>query len=212
MTDLLTADQMRDIERTAIESGAVTGLELMERAGRGVVEAVFEQWPELERGPHRAVVFCGPGNNGGDGFVIARLLREAEWDVAVYLYGDAVTLPPDAHTNYKRWVEAGTVRPMKDWQAGTWGCDLVVDALFGTGLKRGLRELGELFWHMNELVDCFSVDPGNEFGRPAIVAVDIPSGICADSGRDFPHQDEHSRFAAAAHLTVTFHKLKLGHL
>ena len=59
MTELLTAAQMRAIEQAAIESGSVTGLELMERAGRGVVEAVFEEWPELAKAPHRAVVLCG---------------------------------------------------------------------------------------------------------------------------------------------------------
>ena len=65
MTELLTAAQMRAIERAAIESGAVTGLELMERAGRGAVEAILAEWPELAKGLRRAVVLCGPGGNGG---------------------------------------------------------------------------------------------------------------------------------------------------
>jgi ADP-dependent NAD(P)H-hydrate dehydratase / NAD(P)H-hydrate epimerase len=88
MTELLTAAQMRAIEAAAIASGEVTGLELMERAGRGVVEAIFEEWPELRATTHRAVVLCGPGNNGGDGFVVARLLQEWGWEVEVFLYGD----------------------------------------------------------------------------------------------------------------------------
>ena len=67
MTELLTAAQMKAIEQAAIDSGEVTGLELMERAGRGVVEAVFEEWPGLAKTSHKAVVLCGPGNNGGDG-------------------------------------------------------------------------------------------------------------------------------------------------
>ncbi|MDP5086431.1 MAG: bifunctional ADP-dependent NAD(P)H-hydrate dehydratase/NAD(P)H-hydrate epimerase, partial [Yoonia sp.] len=123
MTELLTAAQMRAIEHAAIASGAVTGLELMERAGRGVVEAIFAQWPELapdaglaggqppdprdisaqKKERLRAVVLCGPGNNGGDGFVVARLLKEAGWDVEVFLYGEAERLPPDAKVNYERW-------------------------------------------------------------------------------------------------------------
>lgn len=212
MTELLSSKQMRAIEAQAIDSGQVTGLELMERAGRGVVEAVFEEWPALADGAHRAVVLCGPGNNGGDGFVIARLLKEAGWQVAVYLYGDAEKLPPDAKANYTRWASIGTTGRLTDWERlEGWGCDLLIDALFGIGLKRGLRALGNLFWNMQDMVDCFDVEPGHKIGRPAIVAVDMPSGICADSGRDFPHEDEHHRFSAAAHLTVTFHRPKLGH-
>ena len=99
MTELLTAAQMRAIERAAIESGEVTGLELMERAGRGVVEAVFEEWPDLAKAPHRAVVLCGSGNNGGDGFVVARLLKDWGWEGEVVLYGDPAKLPPDAKAN-----------------------------------------------------------------------------------------------------------------
>ena len=90
--EMITAQQMRDIEREAIESGRVTGLELMERAGRGVVEAVFEEWPELAQGSHRAVVLCGPGNNGGDGFVVARLLKEAGWSSQERTSGASVRL------------------------------------------------------------------------------------------------------------------------
>ena len=211
MTELLTAEQMRSLERAAIDSGAVTGLDLMERAGAGVVEAVLEEWPDLAEGPHCAVVLCGPGNNGGDGFVVARLLHARGWQVEVFHYGDPEKLPPDARVNYERWGALGQVKPYATYEGKTWGCDLLVDALFGTGLTRGLREFGELFWNMEDMVDCFAVEPGHELGRPAIVAVDIPSGICADSGRSFPHEDEHDRFAATAHLTVTFHRAKLGH-
>ncbi|GLT07857.1 bifunctional NAD(P)H-hydrate repair enzyme [Sulfitobacter porphyrae] len=212
MAELLSSKEMRAIEARAIDSGQVTGLELMERAGRGVVEAVFEEWPALAEGPHRAVVLCGPGNNGGDGFVIARLLKEAGWQVAVYLYGDAEKLPPDAKVNYDRWAGIGTTGALADWERSEgWGCDLLIDALFGIGLKRGLKALGNLFWNMEDMVDCFAVEPGHKIGRPAIVAVDMPSGICADSGREFPHEEEHHRFSAAAHLTVTFHRPKLGH-
>ncbi|MBS4011780.1 MAG: bifunctional ADP-dependent NAD(P)H-hydrate dehydratase/NAD(P)H-hydrate epimerase, partial [Roseovarius sp.] len=73
MLEILTATEMRAREQVAIESGGVTGLDLMERAGRAVVEAVFAEWPELAQTPQTAAVLCGPGNNGGDGFVIARL-------------------------------------------------------------------------------------------------------------------------------------------
>ena len=94
MADLLTAAQMRAVETAAMNSGEVSGLELMERAGTGVVEAVFRHWPELARRAHRAVVLCGPGNNGGDGFVIARLLvARASLGVQAAGVGDAAPRP-----------------------------------------------------------------------------------------------------------------------
>lgn len=228
MSELLTSAQMRAVEQAAINTGAVTGLELMERAGLGVVEAIFEEWPELDRrgaspsrspedfgqeeGDLRAVVLCGPGNNGGDGFVVARLLQEKGWSVEVFLFGDAKKLPPDAKANYARWRDLGKVLSWNDYeQRSGWGCDVLVDALFGTGLARGLPDLGDLFWNMKDMVDCFEVEPGHPMGRPAIVAVDIPSGVCADSGRAIAHDGVDKIFSASAHLTVTFHKVKPGH-
>src|SRR6056297_2219479 len=137
MHELLTAAQMRAIEQAAIESGTVTGLELMERAGRGVVAAVFEAWPDLAQAPHKAVVLCGPGNNGGDGFVVARLLKEWGWDIEVFLYGDAAKLPPDAKANFERWRDLGGVGDLASVSVGqAEHSDLIVDAVFGTGLAR----------------------------------------------------------------------------
>lgn len=212
MTELLSAAQMREIEQAAIQSGAVTGLELMERAGQGVVDAVFEEWPALSERRHRAVVLCGPGNNGGDGFVVARLLKHAGWAVEVYLYGEADKLPPDARANYERWGGEDAVSPIVRYvKRGGWHCDLLVDALFGIGVTRPLRDLGDLFWNMEDMCDCFAVEPGHEPGRPALVSIDLPSGVCSDSGKTFPHPDKHHEFAATAHLTVTFHSAKLGH-
>lgn len=242
MTELLSSAQMRAIERAAIGSGAVTGLELMERAGRGVVEAILAEWPDLARGGEagappapvgsrtdgaptgapgylgqeeaalRAVVLCGPGNNGGDGFVVARLLTARGWEVEVYLYGDPARLPPDAAENFRRWRGMGEVRPLGnlaglDGQGGL-SCDVIVDALFGTGLARCLPEaVAEV------LRDISAGDPA---GR--VVAVDIPSGLCADSGkwlvpegyvREEPLADG---LAVEPSLTVTFHRRKLGHV
>ncbi len=210
MTDLLTSAQMRAVEAAAIATGQTTGLELMERAGRAVVDAVFEEWPGFAENPRSAVVLCGPGNNGGDGYVIARLLLGLGWDVRVFHYGDLDKLPPDARANYER--VGVPVAPLSDYDRSSgWHCDVLIDALFGIGLKRGLPELGELMGNTSDMVDCFEIEPGHIIGRPAIVAVDIPSGICADSGRVFPHGDEVDRFAIKAHLTVTFHRAKLGH-
>lgn len=235
MTELLTATQMRAIEKAAIDGGEVTGLELMERAGAAVVEAIFEEWPQLGAGMlpdggsaprpaaaprgiseklKRAVVLCGPGNNGGDGFVVARLLKERGWEVEVFLYGDAVKLPTDAKVNYQRWCELGEISPLDDYiSSQAWGCDLLIDALFGTGLRRALPDLGGLFWSMGDMVESFLVEFSHSLGRPAIVSIDIPSGVCADSGRTFPHADsEYLAATATSHLTVTFHSKKLGHV
>ena len=198
MTELLTAAQMRAIEQAAIESGQVTGLELMERAGHGVVEAVFEAWPKLARAPHHAVVLCGPGNNGGDGFVVARLLKEWGWQVEVFLYGDANKLPPDAKANYERWREMGEVAAMEAAPRFAHEAALFVDALFGTGLRRPL-EGAVLTWAADR-----EADPE---AQGKTVAVDIPSGLCSDSG----HELGHNGATVLASLTVSFHAAKLGH-
>lgn len=207
MSELLTAAQMGAIEQAAIGSGEVTGLKLMERAGRGVVEAVFEEWPELAKTSYRALVLCGPGNNGGDGFVVARVLKEWGWQVEVFLYGDAAKLPADARVNYERWMTLGAVRPWDDaavrdhYEHDGVGPVLVVDALFGTGLTRSMPEDTEEAWNgfmPGALSMNAHVDNANRF-----VAIDFPSGVCSDSGRDFG--------ALPTHLTVTFHRAKLGH-
>ena len=203
MDDLLTAKRMRAIERAAIESGAVTGAELMERAGRGVVEAVFAEWPKMDKGSHRAVVLCGPGNNGGDGFVVARLLTERGWEVTVYLYGDAEKLPPDARRNHERWCRIGAVLPACAGArpAPLPACDLLVDALFGTGLTRAVEDscLRDWFARFDEAGETIP-----EHARPVTVAVDLPSGLDADTGQVLGA-------APRVMLTVTFHGEKCGH-
>jgi hydroxyethylthiazole kinase-like uncharacterized protein yjeF len=214
MTELLTAAQMRAIEQAAIDSGDVTGLELMERAGRGVVEAIFEEWPELKATSHRAVVLCGPGNNGGDGFVVARLLKDWGWEVEVFLYGDAGKLPVDARVNYERWGEIGEVAPLVKgalnesiFRNGEFeGADIrgepdlergqqtiFVDALFGTGLQRKFSdELSEISTEWLET--CY------DYG----VSVDMPSGLCSDSGECIGGNWFFSK------VLVTFERKKVG--
>ena len=210
MTELLTAAQMRAIEQAAIASGEVTGLELMERAGRGVVEAMLEWRPELAKAPHRAVVLCGPGNNGGDGFVVARLLKERGWQVEVFLFGrdpsEIDKLPPDAAENAQRWREMGDIRsltsiePSESWDfiEGT----IVIDALFGTGASRPLSDkVVQAFRHVVH-------------GGRSVVAIDLPSGVCSDSGRLIGEWPEHELLGGwrDVDLVVTFNWKKLGHL
>jgi hydroxyethylthiazole kinase-like uncharacterized protein yjeF len=198
MAELLTGAQMRAIEEAAIASGSVTGLELMERAGAAVVEAIYEEWPDLEAGPHVAAILCGPGNNGGDGFIIARLLQDRGWDVTAHLFGVVGKLPPDARANHDRWVAQGPCVPLTGTSIGTAASapDLVVDALFGTGLTRMVEGApGQVLDTLETLRRDFDV---------RCVSVDMPSGVCSDSGKRLgtcPRVD----------LTVSFHTEKLGH-
>ncbi len=188
---------MRQAENRVISSAQATGLELMERAGQGVVDAVFAHWPELLSGQRKAVVLSGPGNNGGDGFVIARLLLQLGWQVAVFCLGDAEKLPRDARANFDRLAEVRSLNALT--RTDFRKCDVIFDALFGTGLTRGLaRELH------TTLQDALASD---EKSTAHMVSVDIPSGICSDSGRVLGGE-----CALKADLTVTFHRRKLGHV
>lgn len=200
--ELLTPAQMRAIEDAAIASGAVTGRELMERAGRSVVEAIFAEWPAFAAAPHHAAVLCGPGNNGGDGFVIARLLLDWGWSVEVFHYGDPARLPPDAAAARERFVaRGGAVTAWEPAAVEAIEADLVVDALFGGGLARPVPE--EVRYPLAELQDrwraCGTATP--------LVAVDGPSGICLGTGRALAVDVEPPEAA----LTVTFHRLRTGH-
>lgn len=229
MTELLSADQMRAVEGAATESGSVTGLQLMERAGRGVVEAVFAQWPELGEGTHHAVVLCGPGNNGGDGYVIARRLCDRGWRVEVFALGDPDGLPPDAACNFEIWGTMGTVQPLDPEDAGKGARpDLLVDALFGTGLTRAIPEAAA-----RSLGSVRSRKPEKgQRTRCRTVAVDCPSGLDCDTGEmllppppaAMRSDDEAIALAAgtdywshaqhwivSADMTVSFHREKIGH-
>lgn len=235
MVKILSSAQMRAIEAAAIASGQVTGLELMERAGAGVVAAMLEEWPELEAGQRKAIVLCGPGNNGGDGFVIARLLKARGWEVDVSHFSGGRACTGDAQVMQTRWREAGgevwplelpitdkTYRHLQDFagQRQSGKPVIVIDALFGIGLTRPVQ--GDVF--DDGLVSVTNVlsDLWCEGGvEVCFVAVDVPSGLCADSGRVLrvPFEDgsdefdqDPGYFGVVADLTVTFHAKKLGHV
>jgi len=199
MTELLTSAQMRAVEAAAIESGAASAPVLMERAGRGVADAIAVHWGEGVRGQAgRAVVLCGPGNNGGDGFIVARLLRERGWQVMVHAMGDGSGASPEATQARERWLEVGGVAPLDALPDEFLGPDtLVIDALFGTGLQ---RPLAAPVWQPLARAQARGA---------ALVAVDILSGLCADSGRV---RAEGGYLTRPADLTLTFEALKLGHV
>ena len=204
--ELLTTAQMRAIEQAAIDSGQVTGLELMERAGAGVVEAILEWRPELAEGERSAVVLCGPGNNGGDGFVVARLLKERGWTVKVLFAGKVETLPPDARIAHGRFSTTGVesqIEPLSEQALRDVSVeeDIIVDAIFGAGLSRPVDNpsaIRDVLTHMD------GRNGDREYYATCTVAVDCPSGICMDSGRVLGA----APFAA---LTVTFHRGRIGH-
>ena len=181
-TALLTPGEMGELDRRTI-AGGVAGALLMERAGAAVAAEIGRRWA---RRP--VAVLCGPGNNGGDGFVAARLLAAEGWPVRLALLGEPGTLTGDAAEHAKRWT--GTVEPLGP--AILDGAALVIDALFGAGLSRPLAEPA-----------AGVLAAAAERGLP-IVAVDVPSGLYGASGA--------AEGAVAAALTVTFGRLKPGHL
>ena len=207
---VLTADEMRRLERDAMDSGRVAGLDLMERAGRGVVEAIFEEWPDLQDGKQHALVLCGPGNNGGDGYVVARLLDARGWTVTTLAMGDTGKLPPDAKANHDRWAAGHAVGSystaamlaVEDAARGQ-GADtlVIVDALFGIGQRAP----------MDQIVDPFRqfINTTAERGAlpaPLVISIDIPTGYDADSGEALAEIPIH------ADLVVTFHAKKPLHV
>jgi|GEM_PF-3749602 len=202
MPEPLTADQMRALEQTAIKSGRTTGLELMERAGRCVIDAICEEWPEFAKTSGRAVVLCGPGNNGGDGFVIGRLLKGHGWQVAAFSTAPDTPMPPDAHANRARWREMDggmQVYGLDDLGAIAGSPDLIVDALFGIGQDRSADAIMAKvdLWRDGLLED--GSDP------PRTVAVDIPTGYDSDTGQTLGSRP------FEADLIVTFHSFKPVH-
>jgi len=185
-SEILTVAQCYEADRYA-EAHGVPSLTLMENAGRAVADAVVAR---CVRG--RAVVLCGPGNNGGDGFVAARHLAAFGWDVRVALLGERERLKGDAAEMAKRWD--GNVCPLAP--AVLKNATVVVDALFGAGLTRPLDGAAE------ERVRLLN----NSDVPVPVVAVDVPSGLHGDLARGLDD------VVIQAHVTVTFFRKKPAHV
>lgn len=182
MHELLTVEEMSRADRWAIARGT-SGLTLMENAGKAVAEAVMDRFERTS-----VAVLCGPGNNGGDGFVAARHLSAAGWSVTLYLLGPRENLKGDAAEMARRWN--GAIHALGA-DAGR-GANLIIDAIFGAGLSRPVE--GDVA----RLIDRINED------RTPVVAVDMPSGLDGNTGK--------ARGAAfKAALTVTFFRAKPGH-
>ena len=184
-TALYRARDVRELDRHAIETGGIPGIELMERAGLESFRALRERWPAARR----VSVVAGPGNNGGDGFVVARLAAREGLSVSVALIGDAARIRGDALAAYRRMLDAvpgldPTRRPAED-------PDVIVDALFGTGLTRDVAGAA-----------AEAVQGMNDSPAP-VLALDVPSGLHSDTGRVLGG-------AVRAAATVSFIGLKQG--
>jgi len=182
--ELLTVEEMGRADRLAVKAG-IPGETLMENAGRALADALCQR---ADPGP--VLVLCGPGNNGGDGFVAARYLAERGWRPRLALLGARNALQGDAALQAARWdgdiLKLEEVEP----EAG----EAVIDALFGAGLSRPLEGA------VADLVRRLNDHSGFK------MAVDVPSGLCGDSGMPL------GGLALAADLTVTFFRKKPGHL
>jgi ADP-dependent NAD(P)H-hydrate dehydratase / NAD(P)H-hydrate epimerase len=203
---VLTAAEMREVDRLSTDRFAVPSLTLMENAGRRVSEFVMERFSASAT--LKVVVLCGKGNNGGDGLVAARYLREHGIDPEVCLFAAAEGLRGDAAANLKRWQATGgdltLVESAEQWEvvrAMLGQADIIVDALLGTGLSgpaEGL--LGAVIADVNAATRCATA------ARPHLVlAVDMPSGLPSDG-------EPATGPVVQAHATVTFTAPKPGQL
>ena len=197
MLKVLTAREMQDIDKRCIEECGIPGILLMENAGRGAVEILKRKFPGI--GSQKIIIFCGKGNNGGDGFVIARHLFNMGAEVLVLLAGKIPELKSDAGLNARIaetiGVEISEVHSgnLKSFDHRLRHCDMIIDAIFGTGLAKPAGELYEpIFAAINRAGKC-------------VVSVDIPSGVDSDSGQlTGPH--------VRADMTLALAMLKRSHL
>ncbi|MBJ7538654.1 NAD(P)H-hydrate dehydratase [Marinomonas transparens] len=180
---LLTVEQMARADSDAVRAG-VPAVDLMAAAGKAVADAVQERWS-----PRPVLVLCGPGNNGGDGFVIARHLQQAGWPIRLAFLGNQAKLSAEAQYFYQAWqgdIADFSVSLLEQ-------TELVIDAIFGAGLARPLEGIAlEMITAMAER-------------KTAICAVDVPSGLHGSTGQALG-------MVAPAELTVTFFRKKPGHL
>ncbi|AMK78163.1 MULTISPECIES: bifunctional ADP-dependent NAD(P)H-hydrate dehydratase/NAD(P)H-hydrate epimerase [Methylomonas] len=178
--------QIRETERYAIDELGIPGRELMRRAGYALFEQILRRWPEQAT----ITVFCGAGNNGGDGYEVATLALRANYRVTVYALTDPNGLPSDALSAYQDFIKAGG--SASDFDAGRSKLQgVIVDALFGIGLSRDVDEAYAL-----------AIAAINASGCP-VIAVDVPSGLHAYTGSVLG-------CAVKANVTVTFIGLKCG--
>jgi ADP-dependent NAD(P)H-hydrate dehydratase / NAD(P)H-hydrate epimerase len=188
ISDVLSVGEMRQADQLAIESG-VLGIDLMENAGRLAFEAIEETFAKS-----RTLVLCGPGNNGGDGFVVARLLEAAGWDVAVSLLTAPNALKGDAQLAYEAWIASAKSPVLAPFGLESLdGHTLIVDAVFGAGLARDVE--GVVADIINEVAHR----------QIPVASIDVPTGVDGNTGQV-------RGVSFKADLSITFFRKKPGHL
>ena len=180
---LLTANEMGKADQAAVVAG-VPAMDLMAAAGKAVVDSVVERWSERP-----TLVLCGPGNNGGDGFVVAQLLRSMDWPVRLAFLGAVDSLSEEAAHFYQAWQ--GDIEPFSTGLLDQ--TELIIDAMFGAGLTRPLEGKAR------DMVDAMIAR------NITVCAIDVPSGVDGTTGAALGE-------VAPAELTVTFFRKKPGHL
>jgi len=183
--EIITVAEMYAADQYAADEGVPTRT-LMEYAGRAVADEIVKKHAK----PCPVLVLCGPGNNGGDGFVAARLLKSRGWDVRVALLGDRGKLKGDAAFEAVQWPDE--VVPLVPAALG--GAKVVIDGLFGAGLARPLEGAAR------EMVVALNDHPAQ------VVAIDVPSGLHGDFGKAF------DGLCVSADITVTFFRMKPAHV
>lgn len=190
--ELYTRDAVRAMDHFAIHRQGIPGIDLMERAGAAAFEAIRQHWPKART----LSVICGTGNNGGDGYIVARLAHEQGWDVRVFPAANTDSLKGDANAACLRYRDAGGA--LLDFMPEDFeGAEVLVDALLGTGLDRIVSG------SQADIIQAINRYRTRDLQGRVVVAIDIPSGLNADTGAIMGH-------AVKADLTVTFVGVKRG--
>ncbi|HWX37673.1 MAG TPA: NAD(P)H-hydrate dehydratase [Candidatus Sulfotelmatobacter sp.] len=201
---VLTAAQMREADRLTTERYGIPSLQLMENAGTAIAEFLREKFSDLAG--RKMVVLCGKGNNGGDGMVVARLLKGFGAEPRAYLFANPGSVEGDAGENLKRWQrsmgELHVVTSEAEWEsarAALGDTDLIVDALLGTGLRGPVEGL------LRAVIEDLNAARQQSRGKKIVVAVDMPSGLASD-------MEDFGGAVVNADFTVTLTAPKVGQL
>jgi ADP-dependent NAD(P)H-hydrate dehydratase / NAD(P)H-hydrate epimerase len=193
-----TAAATRELDRLAIEEYNIAGFELMQRAAKAAYNALLKNWPNVKK----VFVLCGTGNNGGDGFIMAALALKSGIDVELFVAGDLSSISGDAKIALEYALSSGLIpipayefnqriEQQDKFNKSTFDEVVIVDALLGTGLSGKVREP---YSHLINDINSSSL---------AVLAVDIPSGLCSDTGETLGS-------AVKADVTITFIGRKIG--